>query len=371
MHPITIQILTFLLGAAALHGLYLSILLFFKNGKSIANRLLALSILAISLYLINYLFFLTEIILHFPHLLGMLTPALFLVGPGFYFFVKFSLNSNFRFRAIHLLHLLPFVYNVWRSIQVLQADAAQKITYIEQLLNPSGHEFSWTEFLMGTYVTYLLMAYVLAAWKLCKKAIANNPQDGSLKRINWLQKFCWGFIVLIISDLIIKICAFAFDIPAFAIEYLLAALIAIAIHSAGYFAIGSFPNFQSKNGKYKTSALTKSQIQACQKQLLDLLEKEKPFLQADLKIADLARLLQIPSHHLSQILSEGLQTNFFDLLNQYRIAEIKRRLVHPDFQHYSILAIALDCGFNNKATFNRVFKKVTGMTPSGFMAQVN
>ena len=125
------------------------------------------------------------------------------------------------------------------------------------------------------------------------------------------------------------------------------------------------------NGKYKTSALGKKEIHLHQKQLLELLQKDKPWLQADLKIANLAIMLNLPSHQLSQVLSEGMSTNFFDLINQYRIEEIKNRLVHPDYSHYSILAIGLDCGFNNKATFNRVFKKMTGMTPSGFVNKVH
>lgn len=367
MHPTTTQFLILLLGAATLHGFYLALLLLFKNGKRQPNRLLGISIMSISFFVFNYLLFLTGIINQFPHLLGLLAPFIFLVGPGIYFFVKSTLQPDFRWRKIHTLHLLPFAYGIWRSARTLQVDAERKLAYIQQLMNPEGHNFTWLDFLMGTYVSFLLLAYVAAAWLLCKKADKMASSTPNLKSIRWLKNFCFGFIALIMLDLLVKLIAFSTQIPAFTMEYILAALIAAAIHIAGYFAIGGLPKIQHSNGKYKTSPLDKEQIQKHQKRLQEILQKKQPYLRPELKIVDLAHLLDIPSHQLSQILSEGLQTNFSDLINKYRIEEVKRRLVHPDFEHYSILAIALDCGFNNKATFNRVFKKFTGMTPTVFV----
>lgn len=371
MHPITTQFLTFFLGAATLHGIYLAILLVFKNGKTLSNRLLGLSIFSFSLYLLNYLLFLTGIINHFPHLLGLLYFSLFLVGPGFYFFVKSTLDPSFRWKRIHAIHLLPLAYAGWRTIRILQVSAARKLAYIQRLMAPEGYDFSWSDFLLGTLVVFLLLAYLIAAWRLCIWALQTPNNEANLKSIQWLKNFCTGFIALVIIDLLVKFIAFSTQIPVFAMEYILAALIAIAIHIAGYFAIGGLPKIQPLNGKYKTSSLDQTQIQLFQARLLEVLEEKQPYLLPDLKIADLANLLHIPSHQLSQILSEGLQASFSDLINQYRIEEVKRRLVHPKFQHFSILAIALDCGFNNKATFNRVFKKATGMTPSGYMESVN
>jgi AraC-like DNA-binding protein len=72
-------------------------------------------------------------------------------------------------------------------------------------------------------------------------------------------------------------------------------------------------------------------------------------------------------NHLSQVINAELNKSFFDFINEYRIAEAKRRLLDGRFEHYSILAIALEVGFNNKASFNRVFKKHTRMTPSDFV----
>ncbi len=370
-HPITTQLLTFLLGAATLHGFYLSILLFFRNEKGLPKRFLALALFSISFYLLNYLLFLTGIIRSLPQLLGAFSAPIYLVGPSFYFFIKSSLQPSFRWRPIFVVHLLPLIYGGWKSIQIMQVGVEKKLVYIEKIFGPDHGDANWVGFLWGNVHIYILLGYVAASWVLCKKIKRQTTNELNLGKINWLQNFCMGFLVLLICDLFIKHLGFYFDISAAAMEYILAALIALAIHVAGYFAIGKLPKIQAANGKYKTSSLNERQIRIYQKKLLELLEKEKPWLKADLKIADLAALLGTPSHQLSQILNEGMKTNFFDLMNHYRIEEVKRRLLHPDYSHYSILAIALDCGFNNKATFNRVFKKKTGMTPSGFVNNVN
>ena len=370
-HPITTQLLTFFLGAATIHGFYLSILLFLKNGKELPKCFLALALFCISFYLLNYLLFLTGIIRSLPNLLGAFSALTYMVGPAFYFFIKSSLQPRLKWQPIFMVHLLPIIYGGWKSINIMKMGVENKLAYIEKVFGSDHGDATWTGFIWGNFHIYILMGYVMASWLLCKKTKQQAADVSTLGKINWLQNFCLGFFLLLIGDLLIKFSGFYFDMPAAALEYILAALIALTIHVAGYFALGTLPKIKATNGKYKTSSLNEQQIKNHQNKLLQILEIEKPWLNADLKIADLAKLLDIPSHQLSQILNEGMKTNFFDLMNQYRIEEVKRRLLHPVYSHYSILAIALDCGFNNKTTFNRVFKKMTGMTPSGFVNSVH
>jgi AraC-like DNA-binding protein len=67
-------------------------------------------------------------------------------------------------------------------------------------------------------------------------------------------------------------------------------------------------------------------------------------------------------------LSELAGNNFYDFINGYRIMEAKRLLLDPSKRHYTVLAIAFESGFNSKTTFNKVFRKVTGLTPTEFVA---
>ncbi|MFA8451033.1 MAG: helix-turn-helix domain-containing protein [Bacteroidales bacterium] len=101
-------------------------------------------------------------------------------------------------------------------------------------------------------------------------------------------------------------------------------------------------------------------------ELLNYMEQKKPYLNCDLHIQDIAVALEVPVHVLSFILNHHLEKNFFDFINYYRIEEVKRRLHDSKYDALTIIAIAFDCGFNSKASFNRLFKKNTGITPSQY-----
>ena len=118
--------------------------------------------------------------------------------------------------------------------------------------------------------------------------------------------------------------------------------------------------------KYEKSSLTPANAEAYLQQLMDIMEMEKPFLQGGLKLEDLARRLSISPHHLSQIINVRLRRNFYDFINSYRVEAAKSRLTDPKENYVTILSIAYDVGFNNKASFNAAFKKHTGITPSQF-----
>lgn len=100
--------------------------------------------------------------------------------------------------------------------------------------------------------------------------------------------------------------------------------------------------------------------------LLKLMDHDKLYLEPELNIADVANKLNIHGHQLSKILNTQLQKNFFEFVNDYRIEEFKNLVSNPKNKHISILGLAMDAGFNSKATFNRIFKKSTGITPSKF-----
>jgi YesN/AraC family two-component response regulator len=96
------------------------------------------------------------------------------------------------------------------------------------------------------------------------------------------------------------------------------------------------------------------------------MEQEKCYREEDLSLQDLAEKLSIPSHHLSQVINEKLIKNYSDYVNTYRIEEAMEHLADSWQKRRKILSIAFEVGFNTKATFNYVFKKHTGMTPSQY-----
>jgi AraC-like DNA-binding protein len=95
------------------------------------------------------------------------------------------------------------------------------------------------------------------------------------------------------------------------------------------------------------------------------------FADSDLSLQKLAKKLAIPSHHLSQIINERLQKNFFEFVNSYRVAEAKKLLADPAKKHLNIAEIGFNVGFNSLSTFNAAFKNLTQMTPSLFRKQAS
>lgn len=96
------------------------------------------------------------------------------------------------------------------------------------------------------------------------------------------------------------------------------------------------------------------------------LEQEELFRNPELTLDSLALHLGLTPNAVSQLLNAGLGLSFYDVVNGYRLEEVKRRLLTPDARRLTVLALALEAGFNSKTTFNRVFKEKTGLTPKEY-----
>ena len=94
--------------------------------------------------------------------------------------------------------------------------------------------------------------------------------------------------------------------------------------------------------------------------------ENKPYLNPELNLPQLATDTGISSHYLSQVINEYYKMNFFDYINQQRVEVVKTRIIDLQYKNYSILGIAFESGFNSKSAFNQVFKKFTGLTPSEY-----
>ena len=114
------------------------------------------------------------------------------------------------------------------------------------------------------------------------------------------------------------------------------------------------------------SRLTDAEIKHNADALSSLMQKEKLFLHETLSLRTLAGKLQKDPNLVSYILNNFFHKSFYDYVNDYRIEEVKNKIDDPAYSHFKIVEIAYECGFNSKATFNRVFKKSTGKSPSEY-----
>jgi len=113
----------------------------------------------------------------------------------------------------------------------------------------------------------------------------------------------------------------------------------------------------------KKYPLPEDQIKKIRKDLNYLFEKEKIYQDEFLSLNSLAERLNIPPHQLSWIINYKIGRSFFDMVNHYRIEDVKKRLTDFQESNKTILEIAYSSGFNTKSAFNKTFKILTGKTP--------
>jgi AraC-like DNA-binding protein len=129
-------------------------------------------------------------------------------------------------------------------------------------------------------------------------------------------------------------------------------------------AMREMPLIQKK--EIKSVSFPPEELSKWKVRLEKYMEEKKPFLELEYHLTDLSGALSLKPYQLSEILNQGVGVPFFDFINHYRVEEAKRRLRDPAFDHMKILAIAMDCGFNSKSSFNDTFRKMTGVTPSQY-----
>jgi AraC-like DNA-binding protein len=123
---------------------------------------------------------------------------------------------------------------------------------------------------------------------------------------------------------------------------------------------------EAESDKYRKSRLPPAMVQHYQQRLARTMEAHRGFLDPDLSLPRLAEQVAISPHHLSQVLNEGLGLRFCDYVNALRVEEARRLLQDPACADLPVLEVAMRAGFSSKATFNAVFKRTTGSTPTAW-----
>ncbi len=122
--------------------------------------------------------------------------------------------------------------------------------------------------------------------------------------------------------------------------------------------------------KYKTNKINSEECQRLKEKLDALMLTDRPYTNPDLKIADLAAMIGTSAHALSYLFNQYLNRNYYDYINDYRIAEFKRLVEQEEYSKYTLSALAELCGFSSRASFFRYFKKATGITPNEHIRSV-
>ena len=279
-------------------------------------------------------FIISENILSVPH-----TIILFL-------YIKIA-TVNTCFKPKDLLHFIPFAV-VIAPVFFIEGYVFTSLFQILKLL---------------LFVTYIILSILIVG--KYKRRIMEDYAD-----MSWLYVMI-GVSLFFAVNLIIKLFYTAY--PAELVEIIaLFALMNILGLKGEFLAVKFFNQSQKidntleRKVAYNNYGLKSTDAEKLSERLGEYMKKEKPYLNQSLSLKDLAKAMDTYPHYITQVLSTVFNQNFYDFVNEYRVEEAERQLKSPSKAKFTILSIAYDCGFNSKATFNRVFKEKKGVTPTEY-----
>lgn len=299
-------------------------------------------------------------------------------GACVWFYVLSLTNSKRKFgRRDCLLFVPSIVYIAFRL--VLFAQSLDFKTWFDQnyyvpFFNPF---ISVTEFIWNVALAYFSIKH----YRKYRAWLEENFSDTEKIKFDWLRNFLYVFIfVFVLSGIFDFISNFLFKlsyIQYFYFEFVLA-LVTYYLAISGYLrsqtielsfapsATQAAAAIEPEEEERKTP-LTDEDLEKLKKRLQNVMQNEKPFLNPQLTLTVLAKTLGVNSTVISYAINQGFGKNFNDFVNELRILEVKQKLRNrADAENSTLLATAFNCGFNSKATFNRAFKKFTGVSPLEF-----
>ena len=282
---------------------------------------------------------------------------IFLVGPLFFFYIKSLLFKDFNFTIKDILHFFPFLTFLISTFVIIQVSGLELLY---------GSIF----FYINGFTCLHILSYIIISMKTMKNhglIMGNLSSNTKNPKSSWIIFLLAGLISVWLFKLGIFI---GWDISGISrwcqytdTTFFLTTF--IFINPIMYIALKKPELFTHKN-KYNQSALRGSEKQSYLNRLLTCMKFDKPHLQPSISLPELAKLLSIPKHHLSQVINESFNLNFNDFINKYRIHEALLLLQDSMNNNRTILEIAYRVGFNSKSTFNSAFKKHTGQTPKEY-----
>lgn len=347
-------------------AVFIEFLLLSKKNKSTSDKILTAWMFLMALH--QFLFYLmySEEIYNYPFLLGLELPLPLLHGVLLYLYVGSMTNQLPKNRKLLWLHFIPTVTSIlYLAIFFYGLPSADKIF----VFRSDGVGFENFSLVINIAINISGVAYVLLSiWLLQrhKKNILNQFSDIEKIDLNWLRLLTWCLGVL------------WFVVIFFEGPYIFGGVV-IFVFLIGFFGNKQGTIFTSNappptdgnpKEKYAKSGLKDDHSEELYQKLISLMKEEALYKNGEISIGEIASKLEVHPNYLSQVINEREGKNFYDFVNSYRIEEFKLLLAIPKNQNFTLLALAYDCGFNSKSSFNRYFKKATGQTPSEYFTMV-
>lgn len=345
-----------------------------------------------------------------------LTPIWTLIGPCLYLYVRGVLSDRFEWRWQDLIHTIPFWITLVGIAPYLLTSFDYKLQVAEGMIrNLQGYRDIRVNWLLPQPVNLssrpiLQLGYSLACMVTLVHFAWRRKHADNLRRREpgFVYAWLWGvtlFVFLIVAyHLLILILYFRYPtmgrqmIDHFHAVYVIGGILAFlpflillfpeilygipkyrplqkpstagapssSPATSGIEPIGS-PDTPAETPTTPTPVLAEQDpFKELGERIHALMQEQQPYLREDFSVEDLARMLEVPKHHLHYCLRNILQTRFVPLRTSYRIAHAKMLLKEANLNHTTIENIGQECGFSSRSAFYKVFKAETGHSPGEY-----
>ena len=359
-----------------LAGILQGVFLLFTLRKYLWQHFSAICLAA--LLAINTYFLLIDLIIaaswvnRFPHLVGTWFPLVMLLGPLLWVYIKSIYQSTVFSWQTLFIHCVPAILYALMLIPFFAQSGTEKAKYFDTL-------YPWYYEIFEVLRKVHLLLYVYLSYRVVNNSQKANGAKTNNAQIKWTRGLLIAYFIIALLALGVYLLAVYFKIywvawgdmfvslALVSIVYLLAYL---GIRSDFQQVIHQARNNSKTTQKYASSSLGLARKKAYIEKLQTHIETQQLYLIPTLTLQQLAQSLQIPTAHLSEALNQELQLTFSQFINQYRVAAVKQKIQDPKEGYKTLYALALESGFNSKASFNRFFKQFTGVTPSEYKKQM-
>lgn len=380
---------------AALHGFVVAYLLNKKSSGIIgANKMLALIILLFAASMMYYVAYWTQYAFKYTWLNHWFDGVPFLYGPLMYNYLLRFNEQPTKWRW--MLHLMPFyVYTAFKLPFIIREIFGRPEWLKNYFFIPMADYLTPIiySFIVLQCLSMLIYGFVICKYVFNEKNKLNQfAIEGERIKLMWLQQMALFYIIFTLALTTYWVLVFT-QLLKIEYDYGISVIMTVFIYWVGYkgfnqpTVVNEIIVVQQQNEpehnmvekplnvisplkkelvkKYHKSSLTARDAEIGKQRLLKLMNEEGLWQNDNLKMQDVATKLELSTHHLSQILNELCGQSWADFITTYRIEHAKKLLADENYNG-KVLAVAFDCGFNNKSTFNSAFKKHTGLSPSAF-----
>lgn len=316
-----------------------------------------------------------------------------LLGPSLYLYSQLVTTGKNRFQINHLFLLIPVIIITIGFSNFIFGNA--KDFFFAPQPESWIYKITFYVWMYNSPIFYILIIVLL---KKHSKRIRQYYSYSKNVDLKWLYFLSNGFAVFLFFLLFSSYIRQLFHLPlpsSFQYTWLVMVIYIFGIGLYGYKQKGVFtdienssipiifgpeinkPNIlmtpkvvessvEKEKIAYEKSGLNKEEAERLSHNLQSLMEKDRPYLDSEMDLTSLAKILCTTTHNLSQVINEYFGKNFYEFINEYRIEEAKKLLLDSEFKEYKIIVIALECGFNSKSTFYNLFKKSTSLTPAEY-----